>query len=259
MSELILVIDKEDTTTELLDDNSLFGSLNVFTAHNVPACLRTLYEERPQLVVMVLSDGHLGYVELCRLIRQMCDVPILCLTPPGCDKATIDCLEAGADDCATKDVSGPELNARVQALLRRCGTTAGSSGRRVYIGDMCIHTDAHRVTKRGVPVALTPREFSILCALAERPGCVVSHAELLSQIWGAEFVDYAHYLRLYIGYLRQKLEDDPGNPRYIFSEWGVGYRLGPVHMATSPERAPYSVPSRQLKRAGVSLRLATGT
>ena len=259
MSELILVVDGENATADLLRDASDEGSLSVSTARNVPTCLRFLYEKRPDLIVIVLGNGNPEGVALCRLIRQMCDVAILCLTSPGGDQAVIDCLEAGADECVTKDISGAELKARVQALLRRCEATAGFSGRRVFVGDISIHIDDHRVTRRGVPVALTPREFSVLSALAERAGSVVPHEQLLSRAWGAEFVNDTHYLRLYIGYLRQKLEDDPSDPRYILNEWGVGYRLGPSRVEASPARLSDALPAGRLRRAREVLRLAPGS
>ena len=259
MPELILVVGIENTTVELLRQQSHEGSLNASAAHDGPQCLRVLFEERPHLVVIDLSNSHLDGVGLCRLIRQMCNIPILCITSADCHQALIDCLEAGADECVTKPISGAELKARVQALLRRSGATAAPSGRLVSVGDICIDIDAHRVTKRGVPVALTPREFNLLNILAERPGCVVSHEELLSRVWGAEFVDDAHYLRLYVGYLRQKLEDDPRKPLYILNEWGVGYRLGPSHIAASPARPSYPLAGSQLRRAGAALPLASAS
>jgi two-component system KDP operon response regulator KdpE len=247
MAESILVVDSENAIADLLRTQSHNGSLDVSACHDAPECLRFLFEARPQLVVIDLGGARPEGVELCRLIRQMCDIPILCLTSPDWDQAIIDCLEAGADDCVTKPVSGAELYARALALLRRSGGTA-VSGRYVFVGDICINADAHRVTKRDVPVPLSPREFKLLSALAERPGCVVSHEQLLSRVWGPEFVNDTHYLRLYMGYLRQKLEDDPRKPLYILNEWGVGYRLGPDHIAAMPASPPYPLPGGHLQR-----------
>lgn len=255
MPELILVVDGENATADLLREQSHEGSLSVSTAQDEVECLRFLFQNRPHLVVIDLTNGHLEGVELCRLIRQMCDIPMLCLTSPAWDQTLIHCLEAGADECVTKPVSGAVLIARIQALLRRSGATA-VSGQRIFVGDICINVDAHRVTKRGVPVALTPREFKLLIALAERPGCVVSHEQLLSRVWGAEFVDDTHYLRLYMGYLRQKLEDDPRKPLYILNEWGVGYRLGPDHIEATPVSPSYPLAGDRLQHAGVALPLA---
>jgi DNA-binding response OmpR family regulator len=259
MPELILVVEIENASADILREQSQEGALNVSTAHDGPGCLRVLFEERPHLVVMDLSNGHLDGLELCRLIRQMCDIPILCLISPNYDQELVGCLEAGADDCVTKPISGAELKARVQALLRRSGATAALSGRRVFVGDICIDIDAHRVTRRGVPVALTPREFDLLNTLAERPGCVLSHEQLLSRVWGAEFMNDTHYLRLYIGYLRQKLEDDPRKPLYILNEWGVGYRLGPDHIATDPANPTYPLAGGRLQPARAALPLTSGS
>lgn len=258
MPELILVVDDENAIAELLRGQRHEGSLNVSTARDEAECLRFLFQKRPHLVVIDLSNRRLEGVELCRLIRQMCDTPLLCLTSAASDQTLIACLEAGADDCVTKPIGGAELNARVLALLRRSGATE-VSGRCIFVGDICIDVDAHRVTKRGVLVALTPREFKLLSALAERPGCVVSHEQLLSRVWGAEFVDDTHYLRLYVGYLRQKLEDDPSKPLYILTEWGIGYGLSPDHVAEEPTSPSYPLAGGQLQRAGAMLPLASGS
>lgn len=248
MPELIIVVDVENATDELLRRQSHEDSLIVLSAPDGPKCLRLLFEERPHLVVMDLSNGHLDGVELCRLIRQMCDTPILCLIQPDHPETLIDCLEAGADECVTRPIGGLELIARVLALLRRVGASSTPSGRRACVGDILIDIDAYRVTKRGVPVTLAPREFKLLSALAERPGCVVSHEQLLSRVWGAEFGDDIHYLRLYVRYLRQKLEDEPSKPRYILTERGIGYRLGPDPMSARPWAGSDHLTGYQLER-----------
>ncbi len=190
-----------------------------------PGCLRLLFEERPQLVVMDLSAGPIEGAELCRVIREMCDVPIFCLAPRDRSDALVACLEAGADSGVTKPVGGEEFNARVLALLRRTGNATVPRDQRVAVGDIVIDLSAHRVTRRGVAVALAPREFDLLSTLAEQPGCVVLHEDLLSRVWGHEFRSDTHYLRLYVRYLRQKLEDNPRRPQYILTERGVGYTL----------------------------------
>ena len=221
MADLILAFDAENATRKLLRDQEEFA---LVAADSQPQCLRLLYQERPKLVLMNVTGPRPVGIELCRLIRQMCDVPILCLTTAA-DEMLIAYLEAGADGCVTKPVGSRELEARLQALLRRVGNGAARSDRVISAGDIQVDMDGHLVTKGGKPVALTLREFKLLAALAERPNSVVSHDQLLAQAWGPEFVNDTHYLRLYIGYLRQKLEDDPRNPSYILTEWGIGYRL----------------------------------
>jgi DNA-binding response OmpR family regulator len=234
MPELILAFDVEVGTTRLPPDEQEFV---IVAAGSEPQCLRLLYEERPQLLMMDISCRQEAGVEMCRLIRQMCDIPILCLVPAD-SQTLIACLEAGADECVTKPVGALELRARIQALLRRADGHADSCGRLVRVGDILIDVDAHRVSKRGVPVPLTPREFKLLAALAEGRNRLASHEELLARVWGTEFINDTHYLRLYIGYLRQKLEDDPRHPCYILTEWGIGYRLNSDGVSSVPAAVP---------------------
>lgn len=254
MPELILAFDVEVATTPLAPDHEEFA---IVAVGSEPQCLRLLYEERPRLLMMDITYRQEAGVALCRLIRQMCDIPILCLVPAD-SQALIACLEAGADECVTKPIGALELGARIQALLRRAASHADSCGRLVWVGDILIDIDAHRVTKRGVPVSLTPREFKLLAALAERRNRLVSHEELLARVWGAEFINDTHYLRLYIGYLRQKLEDDPRHPCYILTEWGIGYRLNRDGVTSMPAAAPARVAqARNAGRVGLSITAAS--
>jgi len=257
MGELLLVIGDDEATASLLCPDGDQAPL-VLRSPPDSSALRLLYEERPELIVIDLSSRESEGIELCRLIRQICDTPVLCLVTPDREDPLIGCLEAGADDCVNLPVGALELRARVQALLRRFGANGNGAGRRLSLGEILVDIGAHRVLKGGAPVALTPREFKLLAVLAERPGSVVRHEELLSRVWGADFISDTHYLRLYIGYLRQKLEDDPQKPRYIVTEWGIGYRLtsgAPIGEAEPVTPRP-AVPRPYMGRSSVSLAAA---
>ena len=216
-------------TAELVSEN-----VSVFSANDRPGCLRLLFEKRPQLVVIDVSGVHLDGPALCQLIREICDTPILCLAEGDAPNKIVECLEAGADSCVRKPIGRLELSARMAALIHTAAPPDDFDSGRVVVGDLTIDLNARRVTNRGAVVALARREFDLLGALAERPGCVVSHSELLSRIWGHEYRNDTHYVRLYIGYLRQKLEDAPHRPRHILTERGVGYRLGSDLSTASP-------------------------
>jgi len=258
MGEIILVIGGDQAPASLLRGDGAETPL-VLRAPPDSAALRLLYEERPDLIILDLGSRESEGIELCWLIRQICDIPVLCLVSPDREDTLICCLEAGADDCATLPVGALELRARVQALLRRFSANGNGAGRQLSLGDILVDIDAHRVLKGGALVALTPREFKLLAVLAERPGSVVRHEELLSRVWGADFINDTHYLRLYIGYLRQKLEDDPQKPRHIVTEWGIGYRLTPGAPISEAESVTprWAVPRPRTGRLPVS-RAAAG-
>jgi two-component system KDP operon response regulator KdpE len=185
--------------------------------------LRELFQCRPDLIVLeLLLPGMDGY-ETCRLVRSICDVPILVLTAVSEEQSVIRSLDVGADQYLVKPVPATELVSRIQVLLRRARPSWPAPT--VRMGDVEVDVERGVVTKRGELVSLTPTEFRLLSALSERAGRVCSHDQLLERVWGPEWADAVHHLRLYVGYLRRKLEDDPSNPRHILSEWGVGYRL----------------------------------
>jgi len=161
--------------------------------------------------------------ETCRLIRSICDIPIVILTSLDGELDVVRGLDLGADDYLAKPVRVGELASRIEAVLRR--TRPGSRGGALQLGNVEIDVERGIVTKRGEPVSLTPTEARLLNALAERAGRLCTHKYLLDRVWGPEWGEAAHCLRLYIGYLRHKLEDDPRQPSFIINEWGAGYRL----------------------------------
>lgn len=196
---------------------------DVSVAYDGSTALRVLYEHRPDLVVLELVLPGIDGFEVCRLIRTICDVPILVLTGLNGEQDVVRGLDLGADQYVVKPIGLLQLGARIQAVLRRARPDQQASTLRT--GDVVIDVERHTVTKRGDPVSLTPTEFCLLQALVERAGRVAPHSYLLERVWGPDWGDDLHCLRLYVGYLRQKLEDDPRRPRYILNEWGTGYRL----------------------------------
>lgn len=181
---------------------------------------------RPDLVILDLGlpDGDgVGFVTD---LRNWSTLPVLVLSARNAEEEKIRVLDAGADDYLTKPFSVGELLARVRALLRR-GRTGEQDTHQVCFGSAAVDLARREVRRGGEAVHLTPIEYRLLTLLIANAGKVLTHRHLLRDVWGASFVDSPHYLRVYVGHLRQKLEDDPTRPRHLLTEIGVGYRFRP--------------------------------
>ena len=180
---------------------------------------------RPDLVIVDLGLPDMDGVDVIRQLRGWSAVPVIVLSARSSEKEKVAALDAGADDYLTKPFGVAELMARIRAQLRRQNRTAGAEGSIVRFGDVVVDLDARVVQRGGEPVHLTPIEYRLLAALARQAGRVITQRQLLQEVWGPSRVDSAHYLRIYMGHLRQKLERDPAQPEHIVTETAVGYRL----------------------------------
>jgi two-component system, OmpR family, KDP operon response regulator KdpE len=169
---------------------------------------------------LILPDG--SGVEVCEEIRRWSGMPIIVLSAVGDEREKVRALDAGADDYITKPFGTDELLARLRAALRRIGD---ESEPRVLIGDLEIDLEARQVSSDGELVHLTPIEFDLLRVLARHRGKLVTHRQLLREIWGPGFETETHYLRVHVAHIRGKIEPEPSRPRYLLTEPGVGYRL----------------------------------
>jgi DNA-binding response OmpR family regulator len=189
--------------------------------------LDLIRRHEPGIVLLDVLMPGLGGVETCRRIRAQSTVPIIMLTALGRDEDIVQGLEAGADDYCTKPVSLVQLVARIRAQLRRREMDAAITGHSLSVdqGNLVVDPDSRQAIVQGRAVDLSPREFDLLYRLAQSPGRVVSHEELLEHVWGTTNPDYLAHLRSYIKLLRQKIEPEPHNPRYIRSRARMGYVL----------------------------------
>ncbi len=178
----------------------------------------------PDLVLLDLGLPDMDGKQVIAAIREWSQVPILVLSVRDAETEKIAALDAGADDYVTKPFATGELLARVRALLRS-RKAPGTERVNVVVGDLSIDLAAHQVRRAGAEVKLTRKEFDVLALLARYAGRLVTHRQLLAAVWGPAHEHDAHYLRIAIGHIRDKLGDDAGNPRYILTEPGVGYRL----------------------------------
>jgi two-component system KDP operon response regulator KdpE len=176
----------------------------------------------PDAIVLdlVLPDGD--GIEVCTDIRRWSQVPIVVLSAVGDERQKVRALDAGADDYVTKPFGSEELLARMRAVLRRKSEDGDSS---VRVGELEIDLADRAVRRGGEQLHLTPIEFDLLSKLAEHPGRLVTHRQLLQQVWGPGYEDETHYLRVHFAHVRAKIEPDPSNPRYVITEPGIGYRL----------------------------------
>ncbi len=228
MTDRILIIDDDLTLIDLLSHSLEKAGYKVLSATNGIDGLQMLYKNKVDLVILDVMMPRMDGWETCARIREISDVPIIMLTAKDKEEDTLKGFQCGVDDYVTKSFSFAELTARVKAVLQRARKALREEERRrVHVFDeLVVDADNSQVTLRGTPISLTPTEFQLLLTLAENTGRILSHEQLLSQVWGPEYVGEAGYVKRYIWYLRQKIEDDPSNPQYILTERGFGYRLG---------------------------------
>ena len=180
---------------------------------------------KPDLVILDLGLPDMDGVEVIRALREKSAVPIIVLSARSLESAKIAALDAGADDYLTKPFSVGELLARVRAATRRARGLAGGERREFVLGELRVDLLKHRVTNAGKEVHLTPIEYRLLEALVQNAGKVMTHQQLLREVWGPQHAEDNHYVRIYMAQLRHKLEKDPAQPRFLLTETGIGYRL----------------------------------
>lgn len=234
--ETILVVDDEPTIVEVVQLYLDREGFRVMTAADGELALEAVAQQRPDLVVLDLMLPKIGGLEVCRRLRAADDaqgrppLPIIMLTARGDETDRVVGLELGADDYVTKPFLPRELVARVKAVLRRTQHVPPVDQRSltqtpIAIGPLRIDPAARAVTLEGRPVTLTVREFDLLLFLTRHSGQVFSREQLLDQVWGFTFATDASTVTVHIRRLREKIEQDPANPQFIQTVWGVGYKF----------------------------------
>lgn len=219
----ILVVDDEQAIRRFLRVTLDAQGYQVYEAKTGKEALRAVPACRPDVVILDLGLPDMEGHEVIRSLREWSPVPILVLSVREHETEKITALDAGADDYVTKPFAVGELTARLRAALRR---TANTGNEAVYeVGDLRIDLGRRQVSFSGRQVALTPTEYELLRVLAQHAGRVLTHHQLLRQVWGASYEPETHLLRVNISNLRHKLEPDPSRPQYLLTEPGVGYRL----------------------------------
>lgn len=225
MGEKILVIDDEETTVQLISILLERRGYEVIKAYRAEDGLRKAYRTHPDLVLLDIMMPNMDGWEVCRRLRELSDVPIIFLTARSEIRDVVKGLEMGADDYIVKPYDNDELIARVKAHLRRAPKPSISEELVFDGGNFRINFLNREVWVNNKLVHLTPKEFKLLAVLVRNAGRVISRTELVKEAWGPEYADATDSLKLYVHYLRQKVEPDPDNSTYILTSRGVGYRF----------------------------------
>src|SRR4030066_459274 len=222
----ILVVDDEQRMARFIRLNLEHDGFRVTEAYDGTQALEKLRLSMPDLVLLDVMLPDFDGFEVLKTIRGISTVPVIMVTAKGEEEERIHGLELGADDYVTKPFSPRELVSRVRAVLRRTELTTDSTHGLIEVDErLKIDFDRHEVWVDQKLVNLRPTEYRLLYYLVQNTGWVVSHDQILTNVWGYEYRDQPHYVRLYINYLRQKIEKDPANPVYILTERGLGYRF----------------------------------
>ena len=225
MSIKVLIVEDDREIRGLLRTALAAEGFEVLTAVSVSEATALLEHDPPDLVVLDLGLPDGDGAQLVRAVRSRSAMPIIVASARHQEAEKINLLDEGADDYLTKPFGVSELLARIRVALRHRGTTLQPATTRYARGDLLIDVDAYRVERAGRSLHLTPTEFKLAARLVRAGGRVVTHRQLLADVWGPEHVLDTHYLRLYMGQLRAKLEAVPSEPRHLLTETGVGYRL----------------------------------
>jgi two-component system KDP operon response regulator KdpE len=226
----ILIVDDEPRMVRFIRLNLEHDGFDVIEAPNAMEALDRLRTALPDLVLLDVMLPDIDGFETLRMIREFSPVPIIMVTAKGDEDDRVRGLERGADDYISKPFSPRELVSRIRAVLRRNETPRAVPHQPVVVDDrLTIDFDRREVRVEGELVSLRPTEFRMLFHLIQNAGRVVTHDQLLAKVWGYEYREETHYLRLYVNYLRRKLEKDPVHPKYILTERGVGYRFMDLH------------------------------
>ncbi len=223
----ILVVDDEERMVRFIRLNLEHDGFQVISAFRGQQAINAIREDMPDLVLLDVMMPDLDGFEVLKIVRETSNVPVIMLTAKGEEDDRVRGLELGADDYVTKPFSPRELVSRVRAVLRRTEAANPATRSEEIVVDERMKVDFGRreVWIEGELVKLRPTEYRLLFHLMQNAGWVMTYDQLLAKVWGYEYRDEAHYVRLYVNYLRQKIEKDPASPKYILTERGVGYRF----------------------------------
>ncbi len=219
----VLVVDDEVQIRRFLRISLEANNYRVYEAENGATALAQAALHRPDVIILDMNLPDMVGVEVLRRLREWANTPVIMLSVRAADMDKVSALDAGADDYLTKPFSTVELLARLRVALRHSQPDTPEPV--LTIGDVQIDLARRLVTRKGEAVKLTPTEYALLRLLVQHAGKVLTHRQILKEVWGPQYVDETHYLRVYFGQLRQKLEENPAMPRLIVTEPGVGYRL----------------------------------
>ena len=222
----VMVVDDEKPLRDFVRRNLEVRGYKVSTAANGLEAMAVFQNENVHLVILDIMMPHMDGLEVTRRIREESHVPIIILTAMGEETDKVRAFDLGADDYLTKPFGVGELLGRIKAVLRRADWSESvSNGERIVRGDIDVDVEKHKVEVQGHIVDLTPTEFNLLVYLMKNAGKTLPHRAILQNVWGMEYGDEAEYLRVYVGKLRQKIEDDPMKPKHLHTEHGIGYRF----------------------------------
>ncbi|KPL23401.1 MAG: hypothetical protein AMJ93_04800 [Anaerolineae bacterium SM23_84] len=222
----LLIIEDDSDLVKALEVYFSEAGYSVFSAVDGREGLQRLYAERPDIVILDILIPKLDGWQVIRRIRELSDVPIVILTARIQEDERVKGLRLGADDYVVKPFSLKELEARVEAVLRRAQEARSEKSAILFAdGQLMVDADKLAVTRDGKHIDLTPTELRLLLFLAENTGRVLTHQQILDKIWGAEYGEDVDYVKLFIYRLRRKIELDPKHPQYILTERGIGYRF----------------------------------
>ena len=224
MAKKILIIDDDSGFSELTRTWLYDAGYEVFAAEDGIEGLRDLYINRPDLVLLDVNLPEIDGWEVCRRIRDMCDIPVIMVSVNGQKTDLLRGFDHGATDYLTKPVDFQEIIARIRAALRWAHLAEQhGTGESFHDGEIEVNWKSRQVHIRGEQVRLSPTEFKLLSYLIKNRGRVVTHAQILEEIWGINYLTDKPFVKLYIRYLRKKIEKDPANPRSILTDHGTGY------------------------------------